>query len=119
MFIVALADNPCRSVALTTNVFVPASATDGVPESTPAPETLNQVGPLTLPNVTTSPKSGSLAWLVILAEYACPALATGAVKGLVAKTGGRLLFTLIESEPVAAKPPESTAKTRNVFKPRS
>ena len=68
MYIVARLDKPPKSVALTWNVFVPASELAGVPESAPLGATASQAGPLATANVIVSPKFGSVALVEIVAE---------------------------------------------------
>src|SRR5881394_608823 len=88
--IVAVSNNPPASAARTVNPFVPASTESGVPVRPPLLATLSHAGPPTLLNVIGSPL-GSLALVARVAEYNWPALAMGAVKGLLGKMGARFV----------------------------
>ena len=67
IFIVALLDLPPGSVALTTKLFAPSSAENGVPDRVPFAATASHEGPLTFPNEMLSP-FGSVAFVAIVPE---------------------------------------------------
>src|SRR4051812_40606471 len=89
-FIVAVLKRPLGSLTRTRNTLVPASGEKGVPLQLPLAARLNQVGPLSLVKVMPSP-FGSLAKPAMETEYGRPAVAFGAVNGLLTNVGARLV----------------------------
>ena len=65
---VAVLEDPPKSVTLTTKVLVPPLNPSGVPERVPLASMLSQVGPLTLANVRISPAPiyGAVALVAIV-----------------------------------------------------
>src|SRR5437867_4455053 len=116
---VAVATEPPRSVTLTTKVLVPRSESCGVPESAPSAATVSQLGPLILANVSVSPllRSGSVALVAMLAEYASSTLALASLNGFRIKDGGgfELTISLIVAE--AETPLESVRATTKTLVP--
>src|SRR5438445_522044 len=82
----AEAENPLESLSLTVKVFVPMSASVGVPEAEPSPETLNQVGPLSLAKASVSPGTETALPESVAAKDSA-ATAGGMVNGLLMNIG--------------------------------
>src|SRR6266481_6709784 len=80
MVMVAVLDKLPGSIALTMKLFVPSSPDTGVPENAPLGATLSHEGPLSFAKMILSP-FGSVAFVAIVPEYVCPALALGSAKG--------------------------------------